>query len=120
MTTYAIPSPTSDAGDSLRWQRLARVQRLCFQYLGREPSVTDDGTTVTVVFTPDLTPAQVQTLAAIVRISGIGVVTPAEYAAVSGDVANLKTYLGLTSPTNAQSVAAIKSLIRVLGVIVRD
>lgn len=120
MTTYAIPSPTGDPADSERWQRLARVKRLCFQYLGREPSVADNGTTVSVTFTPDLSAADLNTLIAIVHISGIGVVTPAEYVAVSGDVANLKAYLGLTSPTNAQSVAAIKSLIRVLGVIVRD
>ena len=54
------------------------------------------------------------------HISGIGVVTPAEYAAIEDDIAGLKAFIGLTSPTNAQSVAAIKGLIRVLGAIVRD
>lgn len=120
MTTYAIPSPAGDTADSERWQRLTRVQGLCVQYLGREPSVTDDGTTLTVVFTPDLTPDEAATLARIVHISGIGVVTPAEYAAIEDDIAGLKAFLGVTSPTNAQSVAAIKALVRVLGAIVRD
>lgn len=120
MTTIAIPNANGDSADSLRWQRLARIQALCRAYLGREPEVTDDGITLTVAFTPDLTPAEAQTLAAIVHISGIGVVTPAEFYAVLPDVALLTTFVGLASPTNAQAIAAIKSLIRVLGVIVRD
>lgn len=40
--------------------------------------------------------------------------------AAAADVATLTAFVGLGAPTNAQSVAAIKSLIRVLGAIVRD
>lgn len=120
MTTITIPAPANDAGDSLRWVRLLRVQQMCRDYLGREPGVILDGETLTAVFTPDLSQAEAATLTAIVRVSGIGVVTPAEYAAVTDDVAALRTFLRIASPTNAQAVAAIKSLIRVLGAIVRD
>lgn len=120
MTTLAIPSPTSDAGDSLRWERLTRVRRMCVQYLGREPDVTDDGTTLTVVFTPDLTAAEATTLARIVKISGFGVITPAEYGAVEASVTTVKAYLNITSPTNAQTANALKALVRIVGVILRD
>lgn len=120
MTTYAIPSPAGDPADSERWQRLARVQRLCRQYLGREPAVTDDGTTLTVIFTPDLSAADLNTLRRIVRIAGFGVITPAEVAAVEADITTVKNFLGITNPTNAQNAAALKATIRILAAIFRD
>lgn len=120
MTTYAIPSPTNDTGDTLRWDRLVRVQRLCAQYLGREPVVTDDGTTLSVTFTPDLTAAQATMLGRIVKTSGFGVITPDELGAVEASITTAKAYLSITNPTNAQTAAAMKAVIRVIGVILRD
>jgi hypothetical protein len=46
--------------------------------------------------------------------------TLGEWQAVKPDAASLKAFLAIASPTNAQAVAAVKSLIRVLGVIVRS
>ena len=120
MTTSAIPSPANDTADSLRWQRAERVRLLCIQYLGREPVVTDDGTTLSVVFTPDLTAAQATTLARIVKISGFGVITPDELGAVEASVTTVKAYLNIASPTNAQTANALKALIRIVGVVLRD
>ena len=121
MTTYVIPSPANDTGDSLRWERIERARRLCLRYLGVEPVITDDGTHLTATFTPDLTADEAKTLRAIVRLSAVGMATPAEIIAVEGDVASLKTFMGLASPTNAQTLAAVKALVRVVGVyLVRD
>jgi len=119
MTTIAIPSPTNDPSDWLRWQRLARVQELCRQHL-REPTVADDGTTLSVTFTPDLTAGELATLRRIVRISGISVVTPDELAAVEPSLDGLIAYMAVATPTLAQTAAATKAIIRVLGVLLRD
>jgi hypothetical protein len=120
MTTYAISSPTNDTGDVLRWDRVARVQHLCARYLGREPVVTDDGTTLSVVFTPDLTAAQVTMLGRLVKISGFGVITPDELAAVEASITTAKSYVNITNPTTTQTANALKAAIRVIGVILRD
>jgi hypothetical protein len=39
---------------------------------------------------------------------------------IKADIAGLKTYLGVASPTAAQTAAATKAIIRVLGTIVRE
>ena len=120
MTTYALPSPVNDTGDSLRWERIERARRLCERYLGVEPVITDDGTTLSATFTPDLTPAEAQTLRAIVRISGMFVVTPDEMAARESDFTGLAAFMALPSPTQAQTLAAVKAVIRILGAVLRD
>ena len=121
MTTYVLPSPVNDTGDSLRWERIERAKRLCERYLGVEPVITDDGTKLSVTFTPDLTADEVKTLRAIVRLSAMGMATPAEVIAVEPDVVAIKAFMALPSPTNAQTLAAVKAIVRVLGVyLVRD
>lgn len=120
MSIHPIPSPASDPTDSLRWERLAEVRRLCAIHL-REPSnVTDDGTTLSLVFTPDLTAGEAATLARLLAISGLVRVTPAEWATIEPDIANARAYLNVATPTLAQTAGMVKSLIRVLRVLLRD
>jgi hypothetical protein len=119
MTTYAVPSWTNDVGDSLRWERITHVTRLCRIYLGREPVITDDGSTLSATFTPDLTAGEANTLRRIVRISGFGMMTPDDIAGIEADIDTLTAFVALGNPTNAQAVAAVKSVIRVLNVVFR-
>lgn len=120
MSTHAIPSPANDPEDSIRWQRAMEVQRLARVHIGREPVITDDGTTLSVTFTPDLTAQEQAALKAIIRITGLVRVTPQEMAALDGDIDGLATYLGLANPTAAQTVLAVKAIIRCLRALLRD
>lgn len=89
---------------------------------GQGPIVADlSGSTLTLVFIPDLSPAKATALDSLVRAakSVLGL-SPAERDALEDDIAGLRTYYGLASPTNAQSVAAIKAIIRVLRAALRD
>jgi hypothetical protein len=76
-----------------------------------------------LTFSPPLDPATEQPVydrllrLAKVRVLGI---TPAEWQALEPDVTNLKTYLGIASPTAAQTAAATKAIVRVLGAILRS
>lgn len=94
---------------------------LCLQYL-RQPSITTDAAgTSTWTFDPPLTTAEQTTFADLTTMARFGVtLTLAEWQTIKPDAAGLKAYLGLASPTNAQSIAAIKAIIRALGVIIRD
>ena len=73
-------------------------------------------------FTPALSAAEQTTLANLRRFARRGglVITPDEWEAVKADAATAKAYVGLASPTTAQTTAAIKAVIRVLGAIVRN
>jgi hypothetical protein len=101
-------------------QSLTEIVRLCRNYIGREPVMDDDGATLTLTFAPDLSPEEETRLGRIVRLAGLMRVTPSEWAAIEPDIDGLRTYHDLASPTNAQSVAAIKAIIRVLRAILRD
>jgi len=77
---------------------------------------------VVYTFTVDLTAAEVQTFADCVgttRTRNVSI-TLAEYRAIRGDLANLRTFLGLATPTAAQTAAATKSVIRVLAALLRS
>jgi hypothetical protein len=120
MSVHPIPSPTNDPADSMRWDRVEQIRRLCRVY-GREPThVIDDGTTLSLVFEPDLTPAQETMLRRLIRISGMLRITPAEWANIEDDLTTGIAFVQNAVPTNAQSVAAVKSLWRVLGALLRD
>jgi hypothetical protein len=100
----------------------APLVALCKLYLREPQAVTDDvaGTT-TYVFTPALSPAEQATFADLQIMAAFGVtVTLAEWQAIKADAANLKTFYALPAPTQAQAVAAVKSIIHVLSVIVRN
>lgn len=75
----------------------------------------------TPVFIPPLSPADQATLADLQTMARFGVtLTLAEWQAIKADAAGLKAYLGVASPTAAQTASATKAIIRVLGVIVRS
>ena len=120
MSTHPLPAPANDPADSLRWQHLAAVTALCRAHFREPESVTDDGTTLALVFTPDLTAGQAATLRRIIAITGLMRVTPGEWAGIEGDLDNARAYLNVGSPTLAQTAGMLKSVIRVLRVMLRD
>lgn len=100
-----------------------RVAQLCSQLI-REPATlgTDAATGDPVLtFEPPLTTAEQTTYANILRTLRSAVaITPAERQALEPDIATLRTYVGVTSPTAAQTAAATKAIIRVIRALFRD
>ena len=99
-----------------------QVAELCRLYLRLPewPVAVSDGV-ATFVFDPPLSPAEEATLADLATMTRFGVtLTLAEWTAIKADAAGLKAYLGVASPTAAQTAAATKAIIRVLGTIVRS
>ena len=92
----------------------------------REPSAVIQGPGIStppsaLEFTPDLSAAEAATLAQIFAAAAKGVdLTPTEYQAIKDEVSTLSAYLGAASPTAAQTVTALKSLIRVVRALVRE
>lgn len=120
MSTHPIPSPTGDPLDAIRWQRFEQVRALCRAYLREPEGVTDDGTTLSLVFAPDLTAGEAAILARLIRLTGMLRITPAEWQAIEPDLVTGRNYVQNASPTNVQTVAAVKSLWRVIGALLRD
>lgn len=94
---------------------------LCRTYL-REPArfYADDAGVPVVEWSPPLSAAEqaiLDDLKAMARLRITGL-TLAEYQALKPTLAGLATYRDLASPTNAQSVAAIKGIIDVLRALV--
>jgi hypothetical protein len=78
--------------------------------------------TITYRYTPDLTAAEATTfdrLVSLARQRSV-TITPAEWNTIQPDVATVRQYVGLASPTAAQTAAALKSLIRVVGALLRQ
>jgi hypothetical protein len=78
--------------------------------------------TSTLVFTPDLTAAEAAAfddLVAVHRAREVSI-TLAEYRAIKADIATARAYVGLASPTAAQTAAALKSLTRIVGALLRS
>ncbi len=67
-----------------------------------------------VTVTPDLTAGQATTLNDWIVQARSG------FAVSAADVDLLRTFLGLTAPTNAQSLAAIKAIIRAMYAVIKD
>jgi hypothetical protein len=108
-----MQSPLSLVGEQLVQAMTAR---------GRPPSewYAEDGVDV-ILFDPPLTVEEQATFDALSSLSRSAVqVTPEEWAGLQTEIDGLRTYHGLATPTNAQSVAAIKAIIRVLRAILRD
>jgi hypothetical protein len=99
-----------------------RMSELAAQYL--RPStgaISWNGTSYEPLFDPPLTAEEQATYDALFSLSRSAVhVTPEEWAGLRNEIDGLRTYHGLATPTNAQSVAAIKAIIRVLRAILRD
>jgi hypothetical protein len=72
-------------------------------------------------YVPDLTTEEAATLDDVFAIADCPIDwSPSDRQIFINNRDGLQAYLGLANPTNAQSVAAIKALIRVVGAIVRD
>lgn len=96
---------------------------LCRTYLRDPSSAAVDGGTGTPIFTfvPPLNPAEQVTLDDLATMARFGVtLTLAEWQGIKADAAGLKAYLGVASPTAAQTAAATKAIVRVLGTIIRS
>jgi hypothetical protein len=91
--------------------------RLCETTLRRPALVIEDGQVV-AIFLPELTAAEQDVYDDLLRLhrSRLGL-TPSEFLGLKDDLAGLRTYHGLASPTAAQTAAATKALIRVLRAI---
>lgn len=120
MSTHPIPSPSGDLEDSFRWERLETIKQLCRVYLREPENVTDDGTTISLVFTPDLTAQQTTLLGNLIAYSGILRITPSEFAAIQSDIDGLTTYQGIATPTLAQTVLAVKAQNRIWKALLRS
>jgi hypothetical protein len=74
-------------------------------------------------WTPDLSPAEQATLTDLTTMAKFGIsadLSLAEFQAIKSDLVTARTYVGLASPTAAQTAAALKSLIRIVGALLRQ
>lgn len=73
------------------------------------------------VFVPPLTPAEQATFADLEAMASLGLqtLTLAQFQARKADVALLRAFLALPSPTQAQALAALQALIRVTGAMLK-
>jgi hypothetical protein len=73
------------------------------------------------LFDPPLSPAETETLADLRQMQRHRVsITLAEWQSIKADAAGLRAYLGVASPTAAQTAAATKAVIRVLSTVIRS
>lgn len=81
----------------------------------------DNAPPTALEFTPDLDAVELVTLARILATAARTLdLSPAEEAAIQAETATLRAYLQAAAPTNAQTVTALKALVRVVRAIVRD
>lgn len=74
-----------------------------------------------IVWNPPLSAGEQAIFADLQTMMKFGVaLTLPEWQAIKADAAGLKTYLGVASPTLAQTAAATKAIIRILATIIRD
>ena len=100
------------------------VNELCRTYL-RLPFDfgTDDVTGPVFNFVPPLSAGEQTAFADLVLMAKFGItsnITLAEFQAIRSDLATDKTFVGIASPTLAQNNAATKSLIRIVGALLRQ
>lgn len=117
MSTHPIPiSPDAPPREAAE---LVERCALLAEHAIRRCSVDWDAQTLR--FEPDLSAAEQSALQRLLTVARSSVrLTPAEYDAIAAEALGLRAYVGVASPTNAQSVAAIKAMIRVLRAVLRD
>lgn len=100
-----------------------RLIALATLYL-RAPSEAylDTVTGPQLVFVPDLTAGEQATLADLTTMAKFGItsnISLAEFTAIKPDLVTARAFVAIASPTAAQSNAALKSTIRILGALLR-
>ena len=102
----------------------SRLADLCVLYLRRPDTVaTDPSGNPVLTFVPVLTTAEQSTLTDLTTMAKFGIpatITLAEFQAIKSDLATARAYVGIASPTTAQTTAALKSTIRVIGALLRQ
>lgn len=96
--------------------------RLCAQSL-RVPSRYDSVDVATFVWEPPLTTQEQTTLADLQTMANFGLtasITLAEFQAIKPDLVTARNFVGIATPTAAQSNAALKATIRILGALLRQ
>lgn len=99
------------------------VVALCADYLpGHAVTFAVDGAGAAVfTFTPPLSAAEQTTFDDLQTMARFGVsLSLTEWQSIKSDAAGLRTYLGVASPTAAQTASATKAIIRVLATIIRS
>lgn len=84
---------------------------------------TDGSGNYIATFEPPLSGAEQATFDDIVLMAKLGLTNDlslAEFQAIKPDLATAKAFIGIASPTAAQSNAALKATIRVLGALLRS
>lgn len=100
----------------------AALQALCALYLRPCALVGDPVNGIVPTFTPPLDAGEQVAFADLRLMASFGLtsnLTLAEFQAIKPDLATGKAFLGIASPTAAQSNAALKATIRVLGALLR-
>lgn len=99
------------------------LHMLCARYLRAPATMTTDAQgTISATFVPPLTVPEQTSFADLQTMAKFGLtnsLTLAEFQAIKPDLATAKAFVGIASPTAAQSNAALKSTIRVLGALLR-
>lgn len=102
-------------------ERIGTAVIVACQEQGFMPAAFTVGLVRRLIFDPDLTSSEQAAVSDIIAACGTNLtLSVSEWQAIKSDVTGLRAYLGLTSPTNAQTVAATKAIIRVLGAILRS
>lgn len=109
MSVYTAPyTVVADIGDELKRQYSGRTVTY---------STPDASGITTLTITPDV-PAAADDVVAVMKTQAALDVT--RYSTVKADLTTLRAFIGIASPTTAQTNAAVKSLIRVLRAMLAD
>lgn len=116
MTTLTVNIASADFDENY-----ARLARRLFDAFGpfaadRNPATGD----VVLTFPATLTAQQQQAIIDGATAAKTDLLTPAERNAIQSDIDGLVTYQGLSSPTLAQTVQAVKAQSRILRAILRS
>jgi hypothetical protein len=112
MSTHAVPIP--DVTD--------RFRDLVATHVRPPTNVTGNGAPagqVLFVFTPNLTAPQTALFGELLALSRALVLEPADYVAIKAELPAIVAFMSGT-PTQAEAVAALRSVIRVLRAILRN
>lgn len=117
MSSHLLPaSVTLDGPVSLN-----AVVSLVARQIGRMPLVVETAPPFTLIFTPDLTTAEIDLLNRVVATFTAPLFSaPDNYDAIRAEVPTLRAYYQNAAPTGAQTVTAVKSIIAVLRAMLRD